>query len=66
MFQRQIVEMKADAKKKFDEENLFLKYQVFFRLILNHLQKTQFEKSRLLCGIFHTHEYGTSIMEDTT
>ena len=30
MFQRQIVEMKADAKKKFDDENLFLKYQVFF------------------------------------
>ena len=28
MFQRQIVEMKADAKKKYDDENLFLKYQV--------------------------------------
>ena len=29
MFQRQIIEMKADGKKKFGEENLFLKYQVF-------------------------------------
>ena len=28
MFQRQIVEMKADLKKKYDDENLFLKYQV--------------------------------------
>ena len=29
MFQQQIVEMKADTKKKFEEENMFLKYQVF-------------------------------------
>ena len=36
MFQRQIVEMKADAKKKFDDENLFLKYQVFFIIFVKN------------------------------
>ena len=34
MFQRQIIEMKADAKKKFDDENLFLKYQVILSYLL--------------------------------
>ena len=34
MFQRQIAKMKAEAKKKFDDENLFLKYQVFIKYLL--------------------------------
>lgn len=46
MFQRQIVEMKADAKKKFDDENLFLKYQVLLMYLLKINFKT--EIARLL------------------
>ena len=34
MFQRQIVEMKADAKKKFEDETLFLRHQVFSVLVI--------------------------------